>query len=278
MNVPISKYHALGNSFLVLEAGRKRLARPALSKLAIRLCDVQTGVGADGILYLSASKKADQKIDVYNADGTWAEKSGNGLRICAVHMGRKSRKRSFVFEMGGAFNSVLLKEKIPNGYQVTAELGRPDFHAASVPVKTRQEFLINSPLAFGSVKIPVTCLSVGNPHTVLVVDNFDFDWQAVGAEIERDRKFPNGTNVEFVVAKSRGKILVADWERGAGATGSSGTGAAAAVCALVMLGLANRECKVIFDTGSLFIMWNDVTGVIELTGPVANVMDGTCEI
>jgi diaminopimelate epimerase len=118
---------------------------------------------------------------------------------------------------------------------------------------------------------------VGNPHTVLFVDDFDFDWEQVGADIERHRSFPNQTNVEFVRILSRRRLQLADWERGAGATGSSGTGAAAAVCAAVVLGMAERNCEVVFPGGSLWVEWSEDDDGIRLTGPATFVAEGRYE-
>jgi len=106
------------------------------------------------------------------------------------------------------------------------------------------------------------------------VNDFDFDWKTLGAEIEHHKAFPNRTNVEFVRILSRCKVEVADWERGAGATGSSGTGAAASVCAGVTMGLLDRKCEVIFESGSLYIDWQEEGNNIILTGPVEHVADG----
>jgi diaminopimelate epimerase len=164
-------------------------------------------------------------------------------------------------------------DRTRNGYSVGTTLGRPSFEAKNVPVKSRHRYLINSPLRIGGVDMPVTCLSVGNPHAVLIVNDFEFDWQTLGYEIEHHRAFPERTNVEFVKVVSRKRLEVADWERGAGATGSSGTGAAAAVCAAAMLGMVQRRCRVDFGMGSLMIDWRD-DDVIELTGPVAFVAQG----
>ena len=111
-----------------------------------------------------------------------------------------------------------------------------------------------------------------------MVETFAFDWQILGAEIEKARIFPRATNVEFVRVLSRSRIRVAEWERGAGATGSSGTGAAAAVAAGVMLGLVERKCEVQFEPGSLFIDWKTEPDSILLTGPVEYVMSGECEV
>ena len=123
--------------------------------------------------------------------------------------------------------------------------------------------------------MPVTCLSVGNPHTVLFVEDFNFDWKTLGADLEFHKAFPNQTNVEFVKIITRRKIEVADWERGVGPTGSSGTGAAAAVCAAVVAGQVDRKCEVKFGTGSLSIDWSEDTNHIYLTGPVQFVGQGT---
>ncbi len=278
MRIAFSKYHALGNSFLVIEAGREKRSKSVLRRLAKVICDHRTGVGADGILYLSSSGKADRRIDVYNADGSWAEKSGNGLRIAGVHMARSSkRKKVFEFEIGGTIDSVEMQNKIGPAYVVKAGLGSPDFRATHVPVKSRKRYLIDSLTRFGSKTVKLTCLSIGNPHTVIPVNNLKFDWQKFGQYLEHHKMFPRATNVEFVKVVNRRKLRVADWERGAGATGSSGTGAAAAVCAMVMLGKADRSCEVVFETGSLFIHWDAESDQIELTGPVQHVMSGEFE-
>lgn len=273
--IAFHKYHALENDFLVIEAGGRRRTKAQLTQLARSMCNRRTGVGADGIVVLSQSSKADRRIDIYNADGSWAEKSGNGLRIAAVHLAAANKRaRAFVFETATSLDRVRLGRVTRHGRTATAELGRPDFVAKRVPVRAKTLYVVNAPLKIGPEALPVTCLSVGNPHTVLVVENFDFDWQALGHDIEHAAVFPNGTNVEFVRPVSRRKIEVAEWERGAGATGSSGTGAAAAVCAMVMLGVAERDCEVVFRPGSLFVRWRDTDNIVELTGPVQFVCSG----
>jgi len=278
MLVDFKKYDALGNDFLVIERKTIRLSRTRFQHLIESICDRRSGVGADGIVCLSPDRETDGRIDIYNADGSWAEKSGNGLRIAAVHCRRmEPRRRSFLFQTGNTTDRVTLGKRIRRGFITTTQLGQPDFEASSVPVRTRHKYLINTPLKFGPVNLPVTCLAVGNPHTVLVVDNFDFDWWELGADIEASPRFPRGTNVEFVQIISRRKLRVADWERGAGATRSSGTGAAAAVCATVMLGLANRRCEVQFEAGSLIVDWDPDSNIVELTGPAQFVMEGRYE-
>jgi len=277
MPIKFSKYHALKNDFLVIEAKDSPSSPKALARLTRTICERRTGVGADGVLYLSRSTRATRRIDIYNSDGTWAEKSGNGLRIAGVHLylkGRQGSQRSFAFQTGKSTDEVKVGKKVRGGYMVSVSLGRPEFDTSLVPVKSRRRYMINAPLTIGGIKLPVTCLSVGNPHTVLIVNDFDFDWKTLGAEIEHHKAFPNRTNVEFVRVVSRRKVEVADWERGAGATGSSGTGAAASVCAGVTMGLLDRKGEVVFESGSLFIDWQKNGNNIILTGPVEHITEG----
>ena len=275
-SVAFAKYHALENDFIVVEASGRRLPKPSLESLARSICHRRRGVGADGIIYLSASGKADRKIDIYNANGGWAEKSGNGLRIAAFHIaGKSTGKRSFRFETATSVDEVSLAAGRGADRMATAVLGEPEFLTDRIPVTYSSRYIINRPLDFGHGKLPVTCLSVGNPHAVILVDNFDFDWKTIGNDIEHARYFPNGTNVEFVRLVTRSRIQVAEWERGAGATGSSGTGAAAAVVTMVTLGLVDRKCEVVFVPGSLHVHWRAADNCVELTGPVTFVGKGT---
>ncbi len=278
MDFIFDKYHALKNDFILIDGARRRLPKTRIGRLASAICDRKSGVGADGLLYLTASERADRKIDVFNCDGTWAEKSGNGLRIAAAwsHDNNKKKKR-FLFDMGDDLCQATVLNKQGRRYSIKTELGVPSFEAARVPVVSKTRYVIQNPLKLGGRNFPVTCLAVGNPHTVLFVDDFDFDWQALGEEIENHRNFPNRTNVEFVKIVNRRSIQVADWERGAGATGSSGTGAAAAVCAAVMIGRVERQCDIQFSNGIMHVKWNEATNSIELTGPAERICRGTFE-
>ncbi len=275
MEIKYSKYHALGNDFIIIEQSSIKISKNKLSEFTQAVCDRRIGVGADGVIFISKSKSADALLDLYNADGSWAEKSGNGLRIAAYHSYLKDkRKKKFVFEMAGNENAVEILEENKSACNIQTELGIPKFESKDVPIKVKQKFMIQSKLPLGGLKFPVTCLNIGNPHTVLFVKDFDLDWKTLGEEIEHLKVFPERTNVEFVKIVTRKKLIVADWERGAGATGSSGTGASAAVCAGVVSGQTDRNCEVVFETGSLYINWDDETDIVKLTGPVVKICDG----
>lgn len=279
MKIRFYKYHALGNDFILIENHADKVRPKALSSLARRICSRNTGIGADGLLVLGKSKKSLPKIDIYNSDGGWAERSGNGLRIAGLHLLIKSKsKKNVSFIMGGEKCQVSKIKSFKNGALFTTELGVAQFETRNVPVKSKSQFMINAPLKVNDTAFPVTCLSVGNPHTVLFVENFYFDWQEIGAAIESHPVFPKGTNVEFVKVLSRKKLCVKEWERGAGATSSSGTGAAAAVAASVMLGLAERKCSVEFETGKLTVSIRKSDDVTELTGPAEFICEGIYEL
>lgn len=269
------KYHGLGNDFLIIDLMKKRPAVPDYNKLAEKICNRNFGVGADGILVLTKSRRADCCIDLFNSDGSWAEKSGNGLRIVAAYFhGNYARKKKLAFEINDEIADAEIIKSGSIGFSIKVSLGKPDFETNRVPMKSTTKFHINAPIEIEKTKFPATVLSVGNPHTVLFVDRFDFDWKELGKIIENSKYFPHRTNVEFVNIVSRSKVVLNDWERGAGATGSSGTGAAAAVVAGVVNGYINRKVEVVFPAGSLYVDWSEKDDNIYLTGPVAFICKG----
>jgi diaminopimelate epimerase len=269
------KYHALGNDFLIIDLRRKRNQAFDFNLLARKICFRNRGVGADGILVLTSSKRADCCIDLFNSDGTWAEKSGNGLRIVAAHYyNHDTRKKNLIFEINEDLAEAKIIKSSRDKYSVKVSLGKPLFKTELIPMKSKSKYHINEPIKIDGNDFPVTSLSVGNPHTVLFVDSFDFDWPELGFIIENSKYYPHRTNVEFVKILNRSKVILNDWERGAGATGSSGTGAAAAVVAGVVNGILNRKAEVVFPSGSLFIDWSEKDDNIYLTGPVEFICRG----
>lgn len=273
MEIPFSKYHALGNDFLVIQ-----MAKSPVQKrwpIARAMCDRRTGVGADGIACLSPSKSADHRIDIYNADGGWAEMSGNGLRIAAVWASLADKRQStFRFETPAGIVKANLLTPPSEVTTVAAVIGKPNFDVRSMPMRFPSRQCINGNVKIGTTRVVMICLSVGNPHVVVPVDDFDFDWQKLGRAIETEPVFPRGTNVEFVKVVSTKKIEVMEWERGVGPTGSSGTGAAAAVSAMVVSGQVRRTCSVKFPAGILQVVWQKDDNAIRLSGPVTYVMRG----
>jgi diaminopimelate epimerase len=230
MLLPFAKYAALGNSFVVLDrvfaGGRLR----KFAGLARRICNPTEGIGADGFLIISGGKGR-YRVDIYNADGSWAEKSGNGVRIAAMHMHNRGlvSGRQTSLETGSGPSTVTFHRGDDRRRLISATLGAPVFETSRVPVDVSEKYFINQRIKVGGRSYLASAVSIGNPHLVLFCDDFEFDWPAVGAELECHRLFPRRINVGFVVVRDKMAIEVRDWERGVGPTRSSGTGAAAAV-------------------------------------------------
>jgi len=279
MLIKFAKYQALGNSFIVIDEIQSDGRSRKFERLAREICDPALGVGADGIMI--ASRQNDLiRLDIYNADGSWAEKSGNGLRIGAMHLLNQGLLSGKVVDLitGSGIAKVTFHSGNERKRVISASLGRPEFEATRIPVKCDSRFFINQPVACAGRSFVASAVSVGNPHLILFCDHFDFDWEAVGALLETEAIFPHRINVGFVVVKSETDIEVRDWERGVGPTESSGTGAAAAVAISVMRGFTGRRVGVHTRAGLLHVNWDKKTDELIIKGPVELITIGEFDI
>lgn len=271
-----TKMHGLGNDFVIIDGIGERVSTRSWDKRAVELCDRPTGVGADGVILALKSRKADFRMRMFNPDGSEAEMCGNGLR-CMIRLmfdrGYLKARHCRIETVGGLIDGQVVSKK-KSDFQVRFAVGEPDFRSANVPVKVKQEFFINGKIKLGRKNYVVTSLSVGNPHTVMFVDDLDFDWHEIGESLERHSMFPRRTNVEFVKVMTRGIARIKSWERGAGPTHASGTGACAVAAAGVMVGLLKREVEAVYDYGSLLIEWNSDDNKIYQTGPAEYCFEG----
>lgn len=275
MMIPFVKYQALGNSFIVLDEIRSDGRMAEFEKLAVGICDPTYGIGADGLLVISESG-GDRRVDIYNADGSWAEKSGNGIRIAAMHLYARGMisAKSVELATGSGVSRVTFHSGDDRRRTVSASLGRPEFKSSAIPVKVGEKYFINQTIKCAGRSYIASAVSVGNPHLVLFCDDFDFDWPAVGALLETDRLFPNRVNVGFVVVGDEENIEVRDWERGVGETQSSGTGAAAAAAISVMRGFTSRRVTVHTQAGKLQVHWDEKSDELIIKGPVEYIGEG----
>jgi diaminopimelate epimerase len=269
MKLPFTKMHGLGNDFIIINGIGEKISARSWDKRSVELCDRSRGIGADGVILALPSKRADFRMRIFNSDGSEAEMCGNGLR-CMVRLlyDRKHlRKKKCTIETIGGMIEASIVTAGKSNFQVRYCVGVPDFAALNVPAKVRQEYFINGKIKIGRKNYVVTSLSVGNPHTVVFVDDLSFNWREIGAEIECHKMFPNRTNVEFAKVSTRGRVLLKIWERGAGPTHASGTGACATVAAGVIVGLLKRQAEVVCDFGSLLVEWDSESNVMYQTGP-----------
>ncbi|MBI4463605.1 MAG: diaminopimelate epimerase [Acidobacteria bacterium] len=279
IRIPFTKAHGTGNDFLILEASRELpLPSPPWRR---RLCDRRYGIGADGILFLSIPATqlgADAELRVFNSDGGEAEISGNGTRCAAaylVHTGRGGPKLTIQTPAGRKTLTLLSQQENRFGFEMA--MGDPVFSPSQIPFQPSQpvaEPVIGFPLPLSSGSQTATVASMGNPHCSIAVEDFDWDWKALGAEIERHPFFPNRTNVEFYRIVSEQEIEVRYWERGVGVTLSSGTGSCAAAVAAILNQKVRGPVTVRTLGGDLSVRW-DPEGVF-LTGPAEIICEGEC--
>lgn len=269
-----AKYHALGNDYLVLE----ETDWPDLdAKIVRRLCDRHFGIGSDGVLLRVASAYGAQRVRIFNPDGSEAEKSGNGLRIFARYLydHRLTSKTQFTIETPGGLVGILLDVRDGDVGQITVDMGAATFASDRIPVTGAPREVVNELIDVAGRPLTITAVSVGNPHCVVFVPALaDVDLETLGPFLERHPAFPNRTNVQFAEVRSRRRIAILIWERGAGVTMASGSSACAVAAAAVRKGLADRNVTIEMPGGSLEISvaedWS-----IRMTGPAVEVYSGT---
>jgi diaminopimelate epimerase len=275
-----TKLHGLGNDFLIAHPGEGP-DPGAAGELARRICDRHTGVGADGLILLGPrpGPPAQWTFRVFNADGSEAEISGNGLRCAAAFLswsGAVTAPKVLFATAAGEKPGAILSADGPR-FEVRMGLGAPRFASRDIPFDDGRNYdrILDYPLSVLNQSLPITCVSMGNPHCSLFFDAFPSrgQWQGLGSEIERHPFFPSRTNVEFVRVRDRSAIEVLFWERGVGETLASGTGSAAAAVSSMVKGLVDRAVTVSTAIGSLKVEWPEGGEVLQ-TGPAEVVFSG----
>ena len=260
MRVKFTKAHGAKNDFLLTWSGDTPETDPAA--LARAICDRHTGIGADGWMIVSppVDAEAEGAIVLYNSDGSTAEISGNGTRCAAAFLNKNGFAPGVVrIRTGAGIKTLRLLGRSALAFEFEMNMGGPRVVA--------ERFSL--PLAGGPRD--VTLLDVGNPQCAIPVVDFDFDWRAVGAEVEGHPHFPNRTNVSFLRAVDVHTIDVRFYERGAGETMSSGTGSTGAAFAAVLRGMAQSPVRVLTPAGGLDIRIDDA---VYLTGPAELIGEG----
>lgn len=268
----VAKYHALGNDYIVVDP---RYLFMNMSEDNIRmLCDRNFGVGSDGILYGPLTDGEPYELRIFNPDGSEAEKSGNGLRIFAKYLfdaGYLGGRTEFdVLTKGGLAHSTLLHKRAE---LVEVDMGIPSFKSRDIPVNGEARDVVAEEISLGGTPFRMTCVSVGNPHCIVVVDRATKALaQTLGPIVENHALFPNRINLQLVEVISRHAIKIEIWERGAGYTLASGSSSSAAAAAAYRLGLTDSHVTVMMPGGELDIRI-DESGHIFMRGSVAAVFE-----
>lgn len=269
-----TKTQALGNDFIIINGARDDIHIGR--ELVVKLCRRRLGIGADGLIIIRSSDSADFFMQFFNPDGSEAEMCGNGIRCFAKYLYDRKlvNKNQITVETiaGEREVSLLFEEDEVVGARVS--MGKPIFNPKEVPVLLEGNEIIDYELSIDGDKLKITCLSIGNPHVVVLVEEVVDDLvKTLGPKLESHSIFPNRTNVEFVKVLGKSEIEVRVWERGVGETLACGTGACSAVVAAQKVGKVEGNVKVKLLGGYAYVEWQNEEEVY-LTGPVQEVYTG----
>ncbi len=272
------KMHGLGNDYVLIDNRNGAIADKELGNLAEKLCRRKFSIGADGMLVVCNSAVADAKMRIFNADGSEAEMCGNGIRCFAKYCYEEgiAAKTELDIETLAGIKKTWLKPEDGKVAAVTVDMGKPVFEREQIPVLGKGRF-IDEGLEVDGTTFKATCLSIGNPHCVILVDDVDsFPVAKFGPKIENHRLFPNRINAEFVQVVRHDELKARIWERGVGETLASGTGASASVVAANTLGKIGDTCTVHLSGGDLNIKYSG--GNILMTGPAEKAFEGVISL
>ena len=274
-----TKMHGIGNDYVYVNCLEETVHNPA--ETARFVSDRHFGIGSDGLVLIGPSQTADFEMAMYNADGSRGEMCGNAIRCVAKyvyehHMTDRTRIR---IETLAGIKEVELDLEQGCVASVHVDMGRPEFAPERIPVnlgtKEPDGRIVGFPLTVGETPYPVTCVSMGNPHCVVFMDDVDaLAIETIGPQFEHHPAFPNRVNTEFVTVLSRDTVRMRVWERGSAETLACGTGACAAAVAAVLNGYTSRSVTVKLRGGDLRIVWDKETGAVTMSGPAQSVFEG----
>ncbi|MFO0793423.1 MAG: diaminopimelate epimerase [Candidatus Brocadiaceae bacterium] len=270
-----TKMHGIGNDYVYVNCFEEEVKEP--SRLATIISDRHFGVGSDGLILILPSKVADCRMRIFNADGSEAQMCGNGIRCVAkyVYDHKITQKNPLTVETLAGIKTIQLFTQ--NGKVTSAQvnMGKPGLMRAEIPMIGKETQVVDELLILESgVSYRITCVSMGNPHCVIFIDNFDtIDLVKHGTEIERNRLFPERTNVHFVKIHTPEEVTVKTWERGSGITQACGTGASAVCVAGVLNKRTDRKIRAHLPGGDLELEWAE-DGNVYMTGPATEVFKG----
>ncbi|MFW6256755.1 MAG: diaminopimelate epimerase [Bacillota bacterium] len=275
-----TKMHGTGNDFILINCLEHKLKSPA--KQATKMCQRHFGIGADGlILVLPAdSPENDFKMRIFNADGSEAEMCGNGIRCFAHYLSTNNltNKHKLRIETKAGIIKPQIINTIGDKSQVEVNMGQPKFAPEQIPVKIpgARDFIQDYEINLKNQKLKINCVSMGNPHTIIFLDNLEeIELENWGSQLENHEFFPEKTNVEFVKIISPKEVEMKVWERGSGITLSCGTGACAVVAAGIKKKLLNNSVQVNLPGGELLINANEsLDSPLKMIGAACTVFTG----
>lgn len=270
-----TKMQGAGNDYIYINGFTEQIGDP--SKLAIELSNRNFGIGSDGLVLILPSSKCDFRMQMFNSDGSEAEMCGNASRCVAkwVYDHKLTHRKTISLETKAGVKLLTILEGNSKEHLVKVDMGEPILEPALIPVSIDEKLIVNYPLNVENKTWRTTCVSMGNPHAVVFVDNIEtLNLPVIGPLFESHKIFPRKTNTEFIKIIDRQTLDMRVWERGAGETLACGTGACAATVAAVLNGYCNRSVKINLRGGSLLVEWDETDNHVYMTGSAVTVFEG----
>ena len=276
-----TKMHGCGNDYIYINGFQEKIVQK--EKIIPFLSDRHFGIGGDGVIFINPSPIADFEMETYNADGSRAEMCGNGIRCVAKYVYDKglTDKTVLTIESMGKIKEITLSTENGTVKTVRVDMGEPELMASKIPVVSNQERVVGELIEVNGEQYPITCVSMGNPHAVVFLQDTDqlksldsIEIEKIGPKFENHSKFPNRINTEFVEVIDRNHVAMRVWERGTGETLACGTGCCATAVASVLNDLTERKITVSVLGGEIEIEWNQETNHVIMSGPATIVFEG----
>ncbi len=274
-----TKMHGCGNDYVYVNLFEEQIENPA--KVSIAVSDRHFGIGSDGLITIGASEIADFRMRIYNADGSEAEMCGNGIRCVAkyVYDHKLTDKTEITVETGAGVKTLQLTVEDDKVTLVRVDMGEPILTPDEIPVVADGNRVVDEPIVVDDKEWRMTCVSMGNPHAVVFVDDVaHFELEKYGPLFENHVRFPKRTNTEFVQIISRNEAIMRVWERGSAETWACGTGTCATVMACILNGLTDNDVLVHLRGGDLRIVYDEKSNHVFMTGPATEVFEGEIQL
>ena len=274
-----TKMQGLGNDYVYVNCFEEKIENPPA--VARYVSDRHFGIGSDGLIMINPSEVADFEMEMYNADGSRGEMCGNGIRCVAKYVydyGLTDKTQISVETLGGI---KYLDLTVEDGkvVLVKVDMGKPELKSDLIPIISENEKVIDEPIEVDGQVYHMTGVSMGNPHTVIYVDDVkNLDLEKIGPKFENHERFPKRINTEFVHCIDRNTVEMRAWERGSGETLACGTGACAVAVASILNNLTDTRVTVKLLGGDLQIEWDREKNHVFMTGPAKVVFDGVIDI
>lgn len=274
-----TKMHGIGNDYVYVNCLKERIENP--SETAKKISDRHFGIGSDGLILIKPSERADFFMEMYNADGSQGAMCGNGIRCVAkyVYDYGLTDKTSITVDTPAGIKRLELMLENGKVERVRVDMGHPVLEPGRIPADFPGERCISQPLLVLGKEYKVTCVSMGNPHAVVYVDDVEqLELEKIGPYFESHEKFPDRVNTEFVKVIDKKTLQMRVWERGSGETFACGTGSCAVAVASILNGLCEEEVTVKLLGGDLKIRWDRQADTVYMTGTATTVFDGEIQL